>query len=277
MSHGRLGRIGLLCAVTLYGCGGSPAHLGPAWAFTALGDDASKQELVGVTELALPGHGEVFLWPRWVQLAPRGGPGDGTEPEVELGRRLQVVVRAVRSDGGVWQWLVGGQRDAPPGEGARRLDVEAGTRLELGGARLGPMRAGSLVAIEVIVSTLPDPPEGGAGWVGGAALPRAPEIGSSGPAERRSADAVVAADGGRLALAARLPLIMAGDALPGGHLKRLVFVAATIDAPVDPGRVGALEPAADGPVLRDIDGLPMGVEAALVSDVVVEVPDHGDP
>ncbi len=258
-------------------CASSPPHLGPAWAFSALGTDSARQELVGVDELELPAQGEVHLLPRWVQLAPRSGPGAGTDAG-GAPQRLQVVVRAVRADGGVWQWLVGGQRDAPAGEGARRLDVESGTRLELGGARLGPMSVGSLVALEVIVSTLPDPPARQARWVGGAALTRAPQIGEAGPAERRAADAVVAADGAVLVLAARLALRSAGqDSAPGTYTKRVVLVTATIDAPLEPGRVGALEPAADGPILRDLDGLPMGAEAAVVLDVVVEVPDHGEP
>ena len=195
---------GALCALVA-ACGERPpASINPLPVAIIL----QAGQLEPVTELTVPSDGEVFLEPRelLVRLPPLSGAG-WARP------RTQVVVRIFRHDGGVRQWLPAGESGAPPGEGARRTPPGAeAAPVSLAPARLGPLLASRVAAIEVGITLLPDLVAQGTSragaFVGGAAVhgyPRARAGGDGGDSSARRVPELVA-DGVAL-VAVRLPII----------------------------------------------------------------------
>lgn len=179
----------------------------------------SAGEAIG--SLDLGGAGEVFIRPRLLVTDFDSSP---VAPE-DL--RLQVVLRVALKDGGTLTWSVASDGDAPVSEGGRRWRPTARGAyqgLELGGARLGPIAAEQIEAIEVL-----------AAWLRAPALEsvRAQGVAALGPAPPLGADAHLWMEAGREVerlgatplVVARVPVSQERTREQGEHRLRLAIVA----------------------------------------------------
>ncbi len=225
------------------GCG-SRAEPTSALPLAQLQDAGSAAPL---SELSFAADAELWLEPR--ELIVRHPPlsGEGGERG-----RVQVVMRVRRHDGGVLQWLPSAADGSATGEGGRPIQLGGVAQsIQLAPARLGPLRASRVAALEIGVALLPR--EGDADedrqatFVGAAAVERYPLAGTAEPAGAAAfarASELVASHGGTALLALQVPVI----ARPGaGSSSRRRLVAAA--------RAGS-------------------VEVALTFDLRAEVEDH---
>ena len=144
-----------------------------------VGHDVGPEERESrvVQALELPLAGELYLFPRWLQIhAPEPTSGEPI--------RLQTALRIVREDGSISHWWLGSERSAPAGEGGRSIAPESfaagSTTLSFGTVRLGPLRLEGVIGVEVLVAELSGPTDSARTRLTGAAvLARAPLVGSS--------------------------------------------------------------------------------------------------
>jgi hypothetical protein len=257
--------------------GAAQSELAPAWLFLAESpQEAGASRVAPIDALVIAPSAELFLLPRVLVLWPATAP-----PPDERGViRFQVLARVVRADGSVTEWPVGAAQGAPPGEGGRNLELApAGTPtlVELGPARLGPVRTASVVAVEFVVSLLPSPPGPGLTAVGGLALEAAPAPGGADTPARDRAASVIRRAGGTPILAVRIPVVEQGAPVPGRERQRLAVAV----GPEGFGPTAATElftPTAEAPwALRGRDGARIAGVQALIVDLEVEIPDHAPP
>ena len=208
----------LVGCLVLSGCA-SAADEGPALGPARVFEGDSTERL---SWLALPLDSEL-----WIE------PGDVVVRRAEAGAervRLQVVVRALRHDGGVVQWLPAAAEGAAAGEGGRSITLGAEeVATPLAPARLGPLQVRHLAALEVLVALLPvdvHGPVSAHAYVGAARVEAtpAPSRSSEGALGRIAA---AARDAGATALlAGRLPLAPEPEAAPGVTSRALRWTAA---------------------------------------------------
>ncbi|MCB9728386.1 MAG: hypothetical protein H6746_07885 [Deltaproteobacteria bacterium] len=249
--------------------------LSPAWLFLAEAPSETGPSRVSpIDALVLAPSAELYLRPIALVLQPRDAPAADEHGVV----RFQVLARVVRADGGVTEWPVGAATTAPRGEGGRNLRLApdgAPTLVDLGPARLGPVRTASVAALEFVVSLLPAPQEAGARAVGGLALEAAPAPGASDPDARARAAATIREAGGYPVLAVRIGVIEQGAPVPGRERQRLV-VAVGPDSLGPTSGYELLMPTEEAPqALRGRDGEALAQIQALILDVEVVIPDHG--
>lgn len=279
-------------AVLAFGCGANPPTpaagqapaeaaavepLDPAWLFLA---EAPAEEGVSrvapVDALVIAPSAELYLHPRMLVL----GRSDRPAPDERGLVRFQVLVRVVRPDGGVTEWPVGAATTAPPGEGGRNLELRepgGATLVELGPARLGPVRTASVLAVEFVVTLLPSPAGEGLAAVGGLALEAAPPAGASEVGSRARAAATIRGAGGVPVMAVRVPVVEQGAPVPGRERQRLaVAVGGEGFGPTSAVELGAPSAGAPWP-LRGRDGQALDGVSVLIIDVEVEVPEHAKP
>ena len=186
--------------------------LGPASAYVD-GDPVER--------LDLGGRGELYVQPRLLAT----GYDPGQIPPENL--RLQVIVRAIRVDGGVMSWAVGADGDAPLSEGGRRWRPERHRGLygvSLEGARLGPFPVDEIKALEVLAAWRRGPPRESPREQGVRALGAAPGLGDP-PRRWAAAGREIQGLGAAPLLAARVPLTRERARGPGIHTLRLTLVA----------------------------------------------------
>lgn len=221
----------------------------------ALEGQGKVSTLVPVERLELPLEAELFIAPvAWIgaKSLARSSP-----------RRLQIVVRALREDGGVHQWFLGTDGRATEGERGFQLRPEERTRTRFGGADYGPLRVASLEALEFAVAEVPVEPVQGPGFVG---LARLRGLGS---AAGQGGD-VMQTDVVRPLLAKRLELITFTGASPGVQTWRFVFVGGATGVEPQISRLHRL----DRQALLDAKGMAVEDVNALVLDLQLTIPEH---
>jgi hypothetical protein len=230
--------------------------LGPASAYVD-GDPADR--------LDLGGRGELYLQPRLLVT----GYDPGEFPIEDL--RLQVVVRAIRVDGGVMSWAVGADGDAPRSEGGRRWRPERHRGLDgisLEGARLGPFPVDEIKALEVLAAWRRGPPRESPREQGVRALGPAPGLGDP-PGRWAAAGREIQALGAVPLLAVRVPCTKERARGPGVHTLRLTLVAPGEGAQLPPVmRFAEVEEGTSTPWPVDLDGQPM---ALVILDLEIRI------
>ena len=253
-------RVSLLLALawSLVGCATVSLPvlpLGPAVAYVD-GDLADR--------LDLGGRGELYVRPRLLAT----GYDPGSFPPEDL--RLQVVVRAIRTDGGVMSWSVGADGDAPVSEGGRRWRPEHHRGLmglSLDGARLGPFPIDEIKALEVLAAWRRGPPEESAREQGVRALGAAPGLGDD-PRRWAVAGHEIQRLGSAPLVAVRVPLTAERAREPGVHVLRLTLVAPGEGVELPPLlRFAEAEAGASAPWPLDLDGQPL---ALVILDLEIQ-------
>lgn len=278
----------LVAVSVLGGCGSAPAHtLGPVDAYRADARLGDTSELKRLETLEVPENAELSLHPLWWV-------GSLHEPEPQMlmweAVRLQVILRLVRDDGGTLTWTV--VRDnAPYGDQAsavRRFRREGRYRQEFSRQVIGPVRAASVVALEVIVSELdPQAVEGALPlktWQGGAVILEAPGPLTTDPGLLARLERDVRARGGDIELAVRVPVARAKATKPSDEVFWLVLVEAEphpkrgvrADTVKRLRRVARLVPTEHDrdSAVAAADGAQLSEMSAIAFAVRVHVPDH---
>jgi hypothetical protein len=241
--------------VGLTGCAGSATHGLASGTLRLLGWEGTAPHAVLVDRLELPEDGELVIAPTLLKIAE--APKDGTPV------RVQFLLRAVRSDGGIQQWLVGADGRASSGERGFQLAQQSSVRASFGGADYGPVRVASLVRLEVAIAQVPTEPSREPRFLAMAALK---DIGAVDEESRE----VLAADGARPVLASTLSIVGVPGAAPGRQTWRLVVIG---DSTGGTERVARLHQF-DGAQLLDGSGEPVEGLSFVVLDLHITVPDH---
>jgi hypothetical protein len=217
--------------------------------------ERAATQAVLLERLEFPEGAELVIAPVLLKVA--------AEPSGETPLRLQMLLRAVRRDGGVQQWFIGADGRASVGERGFQLASKSTTRVSFGGADYGPVRVDSLERLEVAVALMPSEPERAPLFLGLGAIR---EVGEADEAGRRS----LAADDGNYLIASSLAVVGASGALPGPQSWRIVVVGS---AERGRERLAQLHEF-DGVRLLDGAGEPVDGLSFVVLDLHITVPDH---
>jgi hypothetical protein len=233
--------------------------------------------LLALEALLVPANAELQFAPSWFSGAlAQPGPG----------RSLQVVVRARHADGAFTTIPLG---PTAPGDGSRPIDADADAdaprvRLDLGGPTTAPLAARDVTALELLVATLPTPPDDagpvGRARIGAAALLDVPPARTTHTAGLAAIEAATRSTGARLELALRVPVTLTPAAAPCANTHRLVALESDPSPRrgAGPGDLERLNRAwrlgddARTPATRA--GIPLAGLSALALDLSITVPDH---
>ncbi|MGB0589015.1 MAG: hypothetical protein ACPGU1_04965 [Myxococcota bacterium] len=229
--------------------------MGTSAAFRVLDWDRASGQLVSLEELELPEGAELVVAPVLLKLA--------LESPEEAPRRVQLLLRAVRRDGGVQQWFLGPDGRSSIGERGFQLGRGSSIRASFGGADYGPVRVAALERLELALAVMPTEPERGPLFLGVAALK------SSGEQHPARVDAL-AQDGASCIIARRLAVTEVQGVAPGPQSWRLVVVGSVAGERVDLGQLHEF----DGAQLIGASGEPVVGLSFVVLDLHLTVPDH---